>query len=45
MKILIKNIKIITMDDERPFIDCGNIVIENDRITEVTEAVHTSNNS
>ena len=26
------------MDDERPFIDCGNIVIENDRILEVMEA-------
>ncbi|HBC32612.1 MAG TPA: hypothetical protein DC024_15365, partial [Clostridiales bacterium] len=38
MKILIKNVKIITMDDERPFIDCGNIVIENDRILEVMEA-------
>ena len=45
MKILISNIKIITMDDERPFVDCGNIIIENDRIVEVMEAGQFSNNS
>ena len=33
------------MDDERPFIECGNIVIENDRITEVMEAEGYGNNS
>jgi 5-methylthioadenosine/S-adenosylhomocysteine deaminase len=45
LKILISNIKIITMDDERPFVDCGNIIIENDRIVEVMEAGQFSNNS
>lgn len=33
------------MDDERPFVDCGNIIIENDRIVEVMEAGQFSNNS
>jgi 5-methylthioadenosine/S-adenosylhomocysteine deaminase len=45
LKILIKNIKIITMDDARPFIDCGIIVIEDGKIAEVMEAGHFSNNS
>ncbi len=45
MKILISNVKIITMDDERPFIDCGNIIIENDRITGVMEDCYSANGS
>ena len=44
MNILINNVKIITMDDERPFIECGNIVIENDRIVEVIDAGCFSDN-
>jgi 5-methylthioadenosine/S-adenosylhomocysteine deaminase len=35
LKTLIKNIKIITMDDERPIIDCGDIIIEDDRILDI----------
>ncbi|MDI9495466.1 MAG: amidohydrolase [Bacillota bacterium] len=37
MKTLIKNIKIITMDDEKPLIDCGDIIIEDDRILDIIE--------
>lgn len=45
MKILINNVKIITMNEERPFIDCGSIVIEDDKITAVMEDCYSANNS
>jgi 5-methylthioadenosine/S-adenosylhomocysteine deaminase len=45
LKILIKNVKTITMDDARPYLDCANIVIENDRIVEVREAGRLGNSA